>query len=155
MVQQQGGEPGLQGHVAGNHGVDGLQPPPLLLWSWGDPHVIIVDGRQHDQEDGAGGVAVRGSCMLRLWSHCIAVNHFSEDACPLQGRSVFPLQKVSVWCDVGGVWVQLCRRLCYQKAKARDVIPRVKVNGLGCVCCVRAVRKCAGLGRGGGVRETW
>ena len=46
----------------------------------------------------------------------------------------------------------LCRRRCYQKAKGRDVYPRVKVNGLGCVCCVRAVRKCVGLGRGRGSR---
>ena len=51
-----------------------------------------------------------------------------------------------VWCDV------VCRRRCYQKAKGRDVYPRVKVNGLGCVCCVRAVRKCVGLGRGRGSR---
>ena len=36
----------------------------------------------------------------------------------------------------------VCRRRCYQKAKGRDVYPRVKVNGLGCVCCVRAVCKC-------------
>ena len=28
------------------------------------------------------------------------------------------------------------------KGKGRDVYPRVKVNGLGCVCCVRAVCKC-------------
>ena len=28
------------------------------------------------------------------------------------------------------------------KGKGRDVHPRVKVNGLGCVCCVRAVCKC-------------
>ena len=46
----------------------------------------------------------------------------------------------------------VCPRRCYQKAKGRDVYPRVKVNGLGCVCCVRAVRKCVGLGRGRGSR---
>ena len=28
------------------------------------------------------------------------------------------------------------------KGKGRDVYPRVQVNGLGCVCCVRAVYKC-------------
>ena len=28
------------------------------------------------------------------------------------------------------------------KGKGWDVYPRVKVNGLGCVCCVRAVCKC-------------
>ena len=51
-----------------------------------------------------------------------------------------------VWCGVvwcGVVWCGVvCRRRCYQKAKGRDVYPRVQVNGLGCVCCVRAVRKC-------------
>ena len=62
-----------------------------------------------------------------------------------------------VWCGVAwrGVVCRdgvLCRRRCYQKAKGRDVYPRVKVNGLGCVCCVRAVRKCVGLGRGRGSR---
>ena len=61
-----------------------------------------------------------------------------------------------VWCGVvwcGVVWCGVvCRRRCYQKAKGRDVYPRVKVNGLGCVCCVRAVRKCVGLGRGRGSR---
>ena len=47
-----------------------------------------------------------------------------------------------VWCDV--VWCSVlwcgvvCRRRCYQRAKGRDVYPRVQVNGLGCVCCVRA-----------------
>ena len=51
-----------------------------------------------------------------------------------------------MWCGV------VCRRRCYQKAKGRDVYPRVQVNGLGCVCCVRAVRKCVGLGRGRGSR---
>ena len=56
-----------------------------------------------------------------------------------------------MWCGV--VWCGVvCRRRCYQKAKGRDVYPRVKVNGLGCVCCVRAVRKCVGLGRGRGSR---
>ena len=47
-----------------------------------------------------------------------------------------------VLCCVVLCCVVLCRRRCYQKAKGRDVYPRVKVNGLGCVCCVRAVRKC-------------
>ena len=61
-----------------------------------------------------------------------------------------------VWCGVvwcGVVWCGVvCRGRCYQKAKGRDVYPRVLVNGLGCVCCVRAVRKCVGLGRGRGSR---
>ena len=57
-----------------------------------------------------------------------------------------------VLCCVVLCCVVLCRRRCYQKAKGRDVYPRVKVNGLGCVCCVHAVRKCVGLGRGRGSR---
>ena len=57
-----------------------------------------------------------------------------------------------VLCCVVLCCVVLCRRRCYQKAKGRDVYPRVQVNGLGCVCCVRAVRKCVGLGRGRGSR---
>ena len=71
-----------------------------------------------------------------------------------------------VWCGVvwcGVVWCGVvrcgavrcgvvCRRRCYQRAKGRDVYPRVQVNRLGCVCCVRAVRKCVGLGRGRGSR---
>ena len=41
-----------------------------------------------------------------------------------------------------GRWCGVCRKRCYQKAKGRDVYPRVQVNGLGCVCCVGAVCKC-------------
>ena len=62
----------------------------------------------------------------------------------------------AVWCDVVQCCAvrcsAVCRRRCYQRAKGRDVYPRVQVNGLGCVCCVRAVRKCVGLGRGRGSR---
>ena len=51
-----------------------------------------------------------------------------------------------VWCGVvwcGVVWCGVvCRRRCYQMAKGRDVYPRAKVNGLGCVCCVHAVCRC-------------
>ena len=44
-----------------------------------------------------------------------------------------------VWCGV--VWCGVPKALL-PKGKGRDVYPRVKVNGLGCVCCVRAVCKC-------------
>ena len=40
----------------------------------------------------------------------------------------------AVWCGVP--------KALLPKGKGRDVYPRVKVNGLGCVCCVRAVCKC-------------
>ena len=49
-----------------------------------------------------------------------------------------------VWCGVvwcGVVWCGVPKALL-PKGKGRDVYPRVQVNGLGCVCCVRAVRKC-------------
>ena len=50
-----------------------------------------------------------------------------------------------VWCAVlccgGVVWCGVPKALL-PKGKGRDVYPRVKVNGLGCVCCVRAVCKC-------------
>ena len=46
---------------------------------------------------------------------------------------------VVVWC--GMVWCGVPKALL-PKGKGRDVYPRVKVNGLGCVCCVRAVCKC-------------
>ena len=56
--------------------------------------------------------------------------------------------QLTVWCGV--VWLLccvvwcgvVCRKRCYQMAKGRDVYPRAKVNGPGCVCCVRAVCKC-------------
>ena len=52
--------------------------------------------------------------------------------------------------------VVLCRRRCYQMAKGRDVYPRAKVNGLGCVCCVRAVCRYVALGRRlGEAGRTW
>ena len=54
------------------------------------------------------------------------------------------------WCGV------VCRRRCYQMAKGRDVYQRAKVNGLGCVCCVRAVRRYVVFGRRlGEVGKTW
>ena len=46
-----------------------------------------------------------------------------------------------MWCGLVSCGV-LCRRRCYQMAKGRDIYPRAKVNGLGCVCCVRAVCRC-------------
>ena len=49
-----------------------------------------------------------------------------------------------VWCGVvwcGVVWCGGPKALL-PKGKGRDVYPRVQVNGLGCVCCVRAVCKC-------------
>ena len=39
-----------------------------------------------------------------------------------------------VWCGVP--------KALLPKGKGRDAYPRVQVNGLGCVCCMRAVRKC-------------
>ena len=44
-----------------------------------------------------------------------------------------------VWCGV--VWCGVPKALL-PKGKGRDVYSRVQVNGLGCVCCVRAVCKC-------------
>ena len=70
---------------------------------------------------------------------------------PLLAVSCPPVLSVALESCAFGRCV-LCRRRCYQKAKGRDVYRRVKVNGLGCVCCVRAVRKCVGLGRGRGSR---
>ena len=69
---------------------------------------------------------------------------FGERRCPPQDGGVEMVDVVL--CCVVLCCVVLCRRRCYQKAKGRDVYPRVHVNGLGCVCCVRAVRKCVGLG---------
>ena len=50
------------------------------------------------------------------------------------------------WCVVCGVWwwcvVGVVPKALLPKGKGRDVYPRVQVNGLGCVCCVRAVCKC-------------
>ena len=41
-------------------------------------------------------------------------------------------------------------------AKGRDVYPRAKVNGLGCVFCVRAVRRYVVFGRRlGEAGKTW
>ena len=65
-----------------------------------------------------------------------------------------------VWCGVvwcGVVWCGVvCRRRCYQMAKGRDVYPRAKVNGLGCVCCVHTVCRYVVLGRRSGeTGKTW
>ena len=51
----------------------------------------------------------------------------------------------SPWVELGStqgvVWCGVPKALL-PKGKGRDVYPRVQVNGLGCVCCVRAVCKC-------------
>ena len=44
--------------------------------------------------------------------------------------------------SAGGVGVWCVPKVLLPKGKGRDVYPRVQVNGLGCVCCVRAVCKC-------------
>ena len=63
------------------------------------------------------------------------------------------------WCQAtsGVVWCGVvCRRRYYQMAKGRDVYPRAKVNGLGCVCSVRAVCRYVALGRRSGeAGKTW
>ena len=49
-----------------------------------------------------------------------------------------------VWCGVvwcGVVWCGVPKALL-PKGNGRDVYPRAKVNGLGCVCCVRCVCIC-------------
>ena len=56
--------------------------------------------------------------------------------CVWVGGSVCP-------CVVGCVVVCVCvPKALLPEGKGRDVYPRVQVNGLGCVCCVRAVCKC-------------
>ena len=63
-----------------------------------------------------------------------------------------------VWCGVvccGVVWCGVPKALL-PKGNGRDVYPRAKVNGLGCVCCVRAVCVYVALGRRQGeARKTW
>ena len=60
-----------------------------------------------------------------------------------------------VWCGVvwcGVVWCGVPKALL-PEGNGRDVYPRVQVNGLGCVCCVRAVCTCVGPGGERGSRE--
>ena len=87
--------------------------------------------------------ACAGACGVCLWCLCWWLCGCGRTFCVCLCVCV-----CACVCCVGGV----CRRRCYQKAKGRNVYPRVQVNGLGCVCCVRAVRKCVGLGRGRGSR---
>ena len=46
------------------------------------------------------------------------------------------------WLLFTGVPEWFVPKALLPKGKGRDVYPRVQVNGLGCVCCVRAVCKC-------------
>ena len=55
------------------------------------------------------------------------------------GRPRGPRSEMS---DVSGFHVKDVPKALLPKGKGRDVYPRVQVNGLGCVCCVRAVCKC-------------
>ena len=68
---------------------------------------------------------------------------------PTPGWGPLAVVVCGVWCVVcgGGVLVGLwlvfgVLKALLPKGKGRDVYPRVQVNGLGCVCCVRAVCKC-------------
>ena len=66
-----------------------------------------------------------GQCMLKCWSYSWGKCKGSVERGKLCGV---------VWCGVP--------KALLPKGKGRDVYPRVQVNGLGCVCCVRAVCKC-------------
>ena len=52
-----------------------------------------------------------------------------------------PVSRAGEYSGCGVVWCGVPKALL-PKGKGRDVYPRVQVNGLGCVCCVRAVCKC-------------
>ena len=80
LVWRQGGRPGRQGSVSGDHGVASLQVPALHRSPTADPHLVRVAGFQHDQGDGAGGVRVRSLCMPRLPSRRISIHQFSKVA---------------------------------------------------------------------------
>ena len=73
---------------------------------------------------------------------CASVLFVAESG--TKGDLEAPHQASVVWCGVvwcGVVWCGVPKALL-PKGKGRDVYPRVQVNGLGCVCCVRAVCKC-------------
>ena len=76
--------------------------------------------------------------------------------CPgLWAVELLPVWCGVVWCGVvwcGVVWCGVPKALL-PEGNGRDVYPRVRVNGRGCVCCVRAVCMCVGLGGERGSRE--
>ena len=87
----------------------------------------------------------RGACVTRV---------VCAGACAYAHTRVCVVWCGVVWCGVvrcgvvqcgavrcGAVWCGVPKALL-PKGKGRDVYPRVQVNGLGCVCCVRAVCKC-------------
>ena len=76
---------------------------------------------------------------------CFAVQHCAALCCAVLRCGV-------VWCGVvlcGVVWCGVPKALL-PKGNGRDVYPRAKVNGRGCVCCVRAACAYVVLGRRGG-----
>ena len=62
-----------------------------------------------------------------------------------------PHPPLVLWCGWGvmrggvafrGVVCGVVPKALLPQGNGRDVYPRAKVNGRGCVCCVRAVCKC-------------
>ena len=75
--------------------------------------------------------ALRGACAVSLASWLLFT------VCSLVALRCVCAVSPGTWLLFTGV-----PKALLPKGKGRDVYPRVQVNGLGCVCCVRAVCKC-------------
>ena len=84
--------------------------------------------------------------LCRAGLSCVAVRSaLSCRAAPCRAVVCLAVASLAAPCCAKRRCVLLCcvvPKALLPKEKGRDVYPRVKVNGLGCVCCVRAVCKC-------------
>ena len=141
-VLQEQGNPSSPAHRAAHRGAahDVAKGYLVRLRQVPVPGDIDVDVRLGQAEVGAAG-------FTRL--HLPEVARLDIVATGRRGRRCGVVLCGVVWCCVVWCGVVLCcvvwcgvPKALLPKGKGRDVYPRVQVNGLGCVCCVRAVCKC-------------
>ena len=140
-----------------------LSFPLAAQYNWGQPDPMFDHLQRTVFDDEGVVVTLGGNCPAGVFGQVGAALELAEQvSCP-------PSCCVVLWCGVLCCDVLCCVVLCcvvlccvvlccivlccvvlccvvpkalLPKGKGRDVYPRVKVNGLGCVCCVRAVCKC-------------
>ena len=145
-------DPALDAHVHARHDVEQILQRLRLK----QLDLILIHWPGHPNSTDAALAAAKRADIWRALEDCynaglaraIGVSNFSKrhlDELAKTARIAPMVNQVRIWwCGV--VWCGVvCRgvpKALLPNGKGRDVYPRVQVNGLGCVCCVRAVCKC-------------
>ena len=91
-------------HVPGEHGPDLLQVPTASQQPRSAPHLVVVAVLQYHHGDGAGSAASWGPRVcLRSRRVSVALQHFPEVACLLQGPPAFPGRQAAVQREFEGI----------------------------------------------------